>query len=233
MTNTTKSPPLITEAEAARLTEHEQELLDRAQAELNRAKNRGNKDIAKGKIERIDRGRRNRADAVWRRGAMAETADLARARGEEVEDGGGLLRITSRDGLHRLRTLGHITDSHLQVALLYRAGYEARGADLKAQTIGDSSGGGHDNDAYVAVRLQRAKLLAFVARVDRAVALGCISNPMALRLLRSVAGEGTAITVWGHGRALARNREAIVAALEIAKAVALDVARAHPNGTAS
>lgn len=187
------------------------------------AKVRGNRKTvtqAEGKLADIARGRDRRVDLQERREGIRETIDLARAKGEAVDQGAGRIEISSRDGLRSMRKAGHITDAQYAVGLLYRAGYEARSGDLKAQEIGETSPGGHDNDRYVAARLKRAKLLDFVARVDRAVALGCITNPMSLRLLRSVAGEGTAITVWGHGRALSRNRDGLVQALDIALTLA-------------
>jgi len=219
MNATTKNPPLITEAEAARLTEREEADLARAHAELGRAKTTGNKNLAKEKIARIERGRRSRVDAVWRRHSLEETVGLAEARGEEVnrKPPKGAADIESRDGLRRLQTLGHITAEQLKVGLIYRAGHEERGADLKAQVIGDGGGsGGHDNDQFVARRLDRAKVATFVARVDRAVALGCISNPAALQMLRHVAGEGGNIYDFGKGKGLERRRTALVAALQVA-----------------
>ena len=103
MNATTNRPPLISEAEAARLTEQEEAALERAQAELARARNQGNKEIAKGKIAKIERGRKARVDSVWRRHALDETVDLAEARGEEVnrKPEKGAVDIESRDGLHR------------------------------------------------------------------------------------------------------------------------------------
>jgi hypothetical protein len=225
----TKNPPLISEAEAARLTEREEADLARAHAEFGRAKTQGNKEIAKEKIARIDRGRRGRVDSVWRRHALDETIELAESRGEEVnrKPEKGAVDIESRDGLRRMKTLGHITAEHLKVGMIYRAGHEARGADLKAQVLGDSGGGAHDNDAFVARRLERAKLGEFVARVDRAVAMGCITNPAALQMLRHVAGEGGNISDFGKGRGLARHREALILALDAAARVWRDIIAQH------
>ncbi|PIB91399.1 hypothetical protein [Caulobacter sp. FWC2] len=156
---------------------------------------------------------------------LVETAALARARGEAVEVDGGSLRISSRDGLRSLRQSGHINDAHYAVALLYRAGFEARGRDLRVAGLEPGSGGGHDNDRFVAARLRRARMLDFVARADRAVAMSLADTPMALRLLRSVAGEGNSLSVWGAGRALARNREVLIKALDLVVAMAKQIAR--------
>lgn len=155
---------------------------------------------------------------------LAETLALARARGEAVETGACPLRISSRDGLRSLRQGGHISDAHYAIGLLYRAGFEARGRDLRAAGL-ERQGGGHDNDRFVAARLRRARALDFVARADRAVAMSLSDKPMALRLLRSVAGEGTSLSAWGAGRAFARNREVLIAALDLAVALAKQIAR--------
>ncbi len=165
---------------------------------------------------------------------LVETVALARARGEHVEIDGGALRISSRDGLRSLRQGGHITDAHYAVALLYRAGFEARGRDLRAASlepgrVGGNGGGGHDNDRFVAARLRRARMLDFVARADRAVAMALADKPMALRLLRSVAGEGTSLSVWGAGRAFTRNREVLVETLELVVTLAKQIARDRKN----
>jgi hypothetical protein len=155
---------------------------------------------------------------------LLETVDLAKARGEHVEVDGGPLRISSRDGLRSLRQAGHITDAQYAVGLLYRAGFEARGRDLRVASL-DRSGGGHDNDRFVAGRLRRARMLDFVARADRAVAMALAHKPMALRLLRSVAGEGTSLSVWGAGRAFTNHREVLAEALDLIVALAKQIAR--------
>uniref|UniRef100_UPI0025FAE777 hypothetical protein n=1 Tax=uncultured Caulobacter sp. TaxID=158749 RepID=UPI0025FAE777 len=152
-----------------------------------------------------------------------------RARGEAVDTGGGGLRISSRDGLRSLRQSGHITDAGYAVGLLYRAGFEARGRDLRAASLESGHGGGHDNDRFVAARLRRARMLDFVARADRAVAMSLADKPMALRLLRSVAGEGGSLSVWGAGRAFTRNREVLVEALDLVVAMAKQIARDRKN----
>lgn len=159
---------------------------------------------------------------------LAETLTLARARGETVDVDAGPLRISSRDGLRSLRQAGHITDAHYAIGLLYRAGFEARGRDLRAASL-ERKGGGHDNDRFVAARLRRARALDFVARADRAVAMSLADRPMALRLLRAVAGEGASLSVWGSGRAFTRNREVLIESLDLIVALAKQIARDRKN----
>jgi hypothetical protein len=160
---------------------------------------------------------------------LVETVALARARGETVDADGGSLRVSSRDGLRSLRQSGHLTDAHYAVGLLYRAGFEARGRDLRSGSLERGGGGGHDNDRFVAGRLRRARMLDFVARADRAVAMSLSDKPMALRLLRSVAGEGTSLSVWGAGRAFSRNRQDLIAVLDLIVSLAKQMARGRQS----
>lgn len=170
-----------------------------------------------------------RTDEIRVAEGLLETAELARARGEVVETGAGSLRISSRDGLRALRQGGYLTDAQYAIGLLYRAGFEARGRDLRAASLEPGHGGGHDNDRFVAARLRRARMLDFVARADRAVAIALADKPMALRLLRSVAGEGTSLSVWGAGRAFARHRQVLSEALDLVVALAKQIARDRKN----
>lgn len=170
-----------------------------------------------------------RAEEAEIAAGLVETVALARARGEAVDADSGALRISSRDGLRSLRQGGHVTDAHYAVGLLYRAGFEARGRDLRAASLEPGHGGGHDNDRFVAARLRRARMLDFVARADRAVAMVLADKPMALRLLRSVVGEGASLSVWGAGRAFTRNREVLLETLDLVVGLAKQIARDRKN----
>lgn len=203
-----------------RLNEPEEKAVLAAAAKLARAKTKGNKAIATGELARIDSRRNQRVELRERAEGIAETVKLAKARGEEVSDNpiaGGGARMLSRDGLRQLRERGHLTDAHYAVGLQYREGYEARSCDLQAASIGETGGGAHDNDKFVEARLKRAKALDFVARVDRAVAIGAPIS--ALQMLRWVAGDAGALRAWGGGRAFDRNRSALVDALNVALGV--------------
>lgn len=222
-TNAKSAPPTPPEA-ADRLQPAELKALDVQLKNLRRATNTGSRQTAHDEIQKIVRKPRQRAESAWRAGAIQETLDLAKGRGEAVDlkPERGAACISDRDGLHGLtRPTQHITPDQYRVGLDYRAGYERRGGDLKTSAIGDSFGVSHDNNAFVGTRFERAKLLAFVSRTERAVALGCAGHPSALQMLRWVAGEGHSLRAFGGGRALARNRDALKAALD----VALDVAR--------
>jgi len=227
MTATTKTaaamkPKLVSDQDQlGRLTRDEERDLDKAVMELTKAKTKGARDIARDKIARIAAKPKQRLTVAERKTALEEITRLAEARGEEVDSNpehGGLM-IKTRDGLHRMWKLGHLTREQYETGLIYRKGHEARGADLQASQIGDTGGAGHNHEAFVAKRFERAKLGQFVGATDRAVALGCISNPAALQMLRHVAGQGGSITDFGGGRALDRNRKGLSQALEIAQRV--------------
>jgi len=208
---------------ADRLKATELKALDVQIRRLDRATNAGSRQAAHDEIKKIVARPRQRAESAWRARALQETLDLARGRGEDVDIAPerGAACISNRDGFHGLiRPVQHLTPDQYRVGLDYRAGYERRGGDLKTSTIGDSYGGSHDNNAFVGVRFERAKLLAFVSRTERAVALGCAGHPSALQMLRCVAGQGHSLRAFGGGRALARNRDALKAALDVALQVA-------------
>ena len=175
---------------------------------------------------RIAGAQRARSEQAQVAAGLVETVALALARGERVDvESGGSLRISSRDGLRSLRQGGHITDDHYAVGLAYRAGFEARGRDLRAAGLEPGRGGGHDNDRFVAARLRRARMLDFVARADRAVAMVLAEKPLALRLLRAVAGEGASLSTWGAGRAFTCNRQVLVEALDLVLALSRQMER--------
>jgi hypothetical protein len=228
--NADTKPKLVSDEEQlSRLTRDEERDLERAEQELARAKTKGARDTARDKIAKIAARPKQRVTVTERRAALEETKRLARARGEEVNEKPehGAAEIETRDGLKRMRKLGHLTEEQLRVGLIYRSAHEARGSSLKASQIGDSGGAGHDNDKFVMKALERAKLAEFVGKTDRAVALGCISNPSALQMLRHVAGEGGNVTDFGKGRALERNREGLSQALDIALRVWRDTVAQH------
>ncbi len=166
--------------------------------------------------------RRGEADVA---AGLVETFALARARGERVETSAGKLRVSSRDGLRSLREAGHIDEAQYAVGLLYRQGFEARGRDLRAASLEPGRGGGHDNDRFVAARLRRARSLDFVIRADRAVAMCLADKPMALRLLRAVAGEGASLSSFGVGRAITCHRQVFIEALSLIEALSKQMTR--------
>lgn len=222
-TKTATPAPVMTEAEAARLTDREEQDLARAQAELARAKTQGNKEIAKGKIAKIDRLRRNRVDAVWRRNSLHETVGLAEERGEDVDTKppAGAAHMISRDALGHMLKLGHITRPQYLAGLAYRRAFEARGADLQASQISDASGGrGHDNDAFVARKMEQAfeAELAKECEVEIRKAT-MVEHLPAVQMLQHVAGLGRSMRDFGGGRGFERRKAALAFALDLIPSV--------------
>ena len=201
----------------ARYTRDEIKALNKAEAEMARAKDQQAKRVAQAKILAISAKRNQRVVVQERCGGVSETVALAQARGESVDQHPvyGAVCMSDRDGLHTLFKAGHISREHYEAGLIYRTSSEVRGSDLKASSIGDSSGGGHDNNVFVGKRFERAALANFTAKCDRAVAVTYSSNPSTLAMLRAIAGHGHSLRAFGAGRAVERNRDALVLALGV------------------
>lgn len=182
-------------------------------------------------MQRIVRARASRRGEADVAAGLLETLALARARGETVETVGGKLRVSNRDGMRSLRDAGHIDEAQYAIGLLYRQGFEARGRDLRSASLEPGRGGGHNNDRFVAARLRRARSLDFVIRADRAVAMGLADKPMALRLLRAVAGEGDSLSSFGVGRSFVAHRQVFIEALSLVVSLSKQIARDRKSGT--
>lgn len=217
-----------------RLNQAEEKALEAAAKELARAKTQGNKEIAKAKIARIGERLHQRVELKERHAGIQETIGLAEARGEEVDKNPpiGAAFISDRDGFAQIAK--HFTRAQIEVAGRYRSGFEARKGDLQAATIKESRGGGHDNNDFVARKFEVAKDCEFAARCDREVRLRCIEHLSAAQMLQWVVGESRSIRAFGAGgRAYARNKAALAAALDVAIAVEHEMAeeaRARANG---
>lgn len=201
-----------------RLNEPEEKATLAAAAKLARAKTKGNKALATNELVRIDNRRHQRVELKERADGIRETVELAKARGEEVDEKPpvGAAIIWSRDGFAEIKK--HFTGAQIRVGERYRQAFEARGADLQASQISDSGGGkGHDNDAFARRKLEQAKVAVFAKRCDREVRLRCIHHPSAAQMLQWVVGSGRSIRAFGAGgRAYARNKAALAAALDVA-----------------
>lgn len=175
------------------------------------------KDAAKN-IANLEARREQWGDKLWADRASAETETLAKARGEEVAKEGGRTRIVNRDGLYAaMRAKDGISQKQFEVGLRYRAGWQARSADVGSQIGAIGQGGaGHDNNRFVATRAQRAIALQALGKMERAVAIQCSAEPACLQMLRWVAGEGHCLTAFGKGRAYERNMRALRRALDVA-----------------
>lgn len=167
------------------------------------------------------------ADKAWRDRVNAETAELAKIRGEEVERAkSGTVTIRSRDPLMNLLRRGHLTAEQFDTATALRSAYEARAEGLGSQLgrIG-GLGGAHNNNRFVMAHLNRAKALQRVATVERAILLSplfrdndCQSH-IGLTMVREICGHGKSLSSQGEGRAFTANLKAFCIALDVVRGV--------------
>jgi hypothetical protein len=148
---------------------------------------------------------------------LEETARLERARGEQVEQAQGKLRITSRDGLLTLLERGGLERPDYEAGMMYRRCYETMSAGPRSNLNRDFSGvrGGFCEgaaDGFAEVRAFRAqRLVAWEALA---------TTGRQLWVLRLVAGQGRTINSLAPGGSarLANTR----ALLEVLRAVAVE-----------
>lgn len=195
---------------------------DREQARLtNPLASDKAREQARRNLENLEANRARWGEKAWQERAAAETEGLAKARGEDVTRDGGRMRVVSRDGLYAAsRARDALTQRQYEVGMRYRAGWQARSADVGSQlgAVSESSSG-HDNNRFVAARAQRAISLQILGKMERAVAVECSSEPACLQMLRWVAGEGHSLASFGEGRAYERNLRALKRALDVAATV--------------
>jgi hypothetical protein len=198
----------------------DEERWDKARADLlnpNLALREGQKDARARTMAQVENAPAAEEERTWQEQSLAETIALAEGRGEEIATTkGGAKLIITHDGLWNLHERRKLTLERYEEGCAYRRDLERRSEDMGSQLGGSGGGSGHNNDRFVATRLERAKASAMVAIIDRAVALRCITYPNALQMLRWVAGQGHSIAVWGKGRSLDRNVAALCAALDVA-----------------
>lgn len=146
-------------------------------------------------------------------------AQVRRRRGAPVIKYETSARLFVRDGLLSARRSGYISEADYEFALACRGDYEARSGDGGSQ-LGESGGGGHDNDRFVKTRLKRAKRTNRIAAVERAVAVACHDEPACLQMLREIVGAGKALSAFGEGRAVERHGAALARALRVGRPAA-------------
>lgn len=129
----------------ARLTATEERALAKADAEMAKAKTRGAKQIARGKIDAVARRRQQRVTLSQRSADLRETVSLAIGRGEEVDQSGPQTRILTRQGIQQAFEDGHMAPAHGSMtadhlhatAKIYRDAFE-----IAAGLAGGSGEGG-------------------------------------------------------------------------------------------
>jgi hypothetical protein len=158
-----------------------------------------------------------RAEARAHEDRIAQTAALARQRGETVEQAQGRLRITSRDGPQSLYEHGGLERPEYDAGMMYRRCYETLHAGPRSNLARDFSAGVRGvaeapADGFAELRAFRAEKLRQwegLAKTGRQV-----------WILRLVAGQGRSInSIAPGGSARAANTKALIGVLgEIAKA---------------
>ena len=137
-------------------------------------------------------------------------------------------RVRVRDSLLSALDAGYLDEVAHAFGLQCRDDYDARGGDAASQ-LGETSGGGHDNDRYVYTRMLRAWRTNRIAIVERAVAVLCRDEPACLQMLREVVGARKALSVFGEGRAVERHGKALARALRTGKAAAIEWEKTRPQ----
>ena len=167
---------------------------------------------------------RGRAEAEVRQG-LADSLGLARARGEQVEDGVAAdrsrrIRIASRDGLETLARTGGISPAQFKAGMLYRDLYEATDPerDLRSQMTNPAFlGAGPAKSAAPAETWaeRRLRLSRVISGLETKVRVAD-RNDRAVRALREVAGHARCLSHFVKGGGgQAAYRSALVLALDV------------------
>ena len=158
-----------------------------------------------------------RAEALALAQRLEETARLERARGGEVVQAQGTLRLTSRDGLQTLLERGGLEGPEHQAGLLYRRCYETLTAGPRSNLNRDFAGGARGfgeapANGFAEIRAFRAQKLALWEALA--------TTGRQLWVLRLVAGQGRTINSLGAGGSarLANTR----ALTEVLRAIAVE-----------
>lgn len=130
------------------------------------------------RTQRLERIRQERDEI---QASIAETVDLAKARGEQVDRKEGRVRI-ARDGLVWLRDKRNVPAKYYDAALKFREDYERANGTGVVSCLADQSGSGGGasgpNDAMLR------------ARDDLKEALAALGSPLLHPYVINVAGEG-------------------------------------------
>jgi hypothetical protein len=143
---------------------------------------------------------------------LAETARLERARGGQVEQANGRMRITSRDGLLTLHERGGLERPEYEAGMLYRRCYETLTAGPRSNLNRDFMNGARGGfaegaaDGFAEIRAFRAQKLAATGRQ--------------LWVLRLVAGQGRTINSLAPGGSARLTNTRVLT--EVLRAVAME-----------
>jgi hypothetical protein len=167
----------------------------------------------------VEQGPRRRAEISAIADRLDEVASKAQAQGLKVERSKrGRVNVVDWDAVKSIAQSGSISGLEVEVASHFKELYEKRFADSGAASYGDARGGGHDHEAFIANRAERAIACEVIGRAERAIALHCSGNPSALQIFRGVLDENKALSTYGKGRAFERHLDALKHALGVAHA---------------
>jgi hypothetical protein len=157
-----------------------------------------------------------RVEALALAQRLEETARLERARGGMVEQAGGALRLTSRDGLQTLLERGGLEQPEYEAGMMYRRCYETLTAGPRSNLNRDFLGGVRGvsegpAEGFAELRAFRAQKLA---QWEALAGTG-----RQLWVLRLVAGQGRTINslATGGSARLANTRALIEVLTAVAK----------------
>lgn len=177
------------------------------------------REIVMAELHQIEAMPAARANEAWAKAALAESAELARCRGERVTDDGNTRRFLDRDPLVSLARSGKITADQLETGLAVRDLYDRRREGMGTGEFTGMPGAAHNHEAFVLRGFTRARATAMVVRVEMAVHDACRHEPAALTMLRAICEDGLPITSGGKGRNTERNAGAFALALDVAETV--------------
>lgn len=181
-------------------------------------------------MRQIEEAVRDRGDADALKAHLDEQERRARDAGEVVARNTktGRVNVLSWDAVKALAQAKVFTADQFETATQMKALYEARQADAGALEYGDTRGSGHNHEAFVANRFERARASADIALVERAISLR--AEPNCLKMFRWVVGENHALSAQGKGRAFERNLACLLTALDVARAKRIDLAKERALG---
>jgi hypothetical protein len=141
------------------------------------------------RLLRVEQGLKARVERDALKASLAQTAQLAERRGEDVEQADGRLRVWSRDGLRALYDHGALDAAEYEAGLFFRVCYEA--VDSWPTSDFDRIGSHRPPKDIAPWRAWRAKQLADMGGLAR-------TSREATSLWR-VAGEGRALRSLSRG----------------------------------
>lgn len=158
---------------------------------MSAAKLKANPSMRQAAVARMERFELQRAEAAEKesrrrrevedmRSSIAETVDLAKARGEQVEESSGRVRI-ARDGLVWLRDKRQLPQRYFDAGVKFRTQYELANGSGTTSCLSGVRGGSSDASPTDEM---------MTARNEAETALSALGSPLLHPYVVHVAGEG-------------------------------------------